>query len=419
MKEDLKSRVLSKVNLDRQVKLLQDMIRIKSYTGEELPMAEFMADWLSREGFEVDLQECTPTEHHKKSANVIAIMRGTGGGMSLMLNGHMDTDPVCGQWKYDPWDPVLFDNGTKMNGIGTTNMKGGDAAMIEAALAVRDAGIQLKGDILIALVCRELQGGWGIDKVLEKYTADMGINTEPTNLTLGFNPSPGISRVQIQIYGKSAHIHEPEKAVNATVKLAKVISALDKLDFPHTMSVAPSKTPGLPQMAISACHSGIGDDFYDGRPATIGDRAVLFMDVRFDVNQTEEMMYHDIQTVLNSLEAEDPALKTKLEPIPTYITRPPYELLMDEAIVGILQRAHREVFGEELQRGPCYGGHDGAFMWTKANIPTVVYGIGGASQTDPTMLVDTSDLYIRIEDFHNLAKVLSLCALEVCNTPKK
>ena len=91
---------------------------------------------------------------------------------------------------------------------------------------------------------------------------------------------------------------------------------------------------------------------------------------------------------------------------------------MDEPIVQALGRAHRHVLGEELQRGPCYGGHDGAFMWTHANIPTVVYGIGGASQKDPTMLVDTEDLYIHIEDFYNLAKVLSLCTLEVCNTPK-
>jgi acetylornithine deacetylase len=417
MGEELEEKVLSKVNKERVIDLLQEMIRIPSYTGEELKTAEFLAGWLERHGFEVDLQECTPTKHHKKSANVIAILRGTGGGLSLMLNGHMDTDPVCGEWKYDPWDPVIFD-GNKMNGIGTTNMKGSDAAMIEAVLAIKDAEIKLKGDIIIALVCEELQGGWGIEKVLQKYTADVGINTEPTFLTVGFNPAPGISRAQIQVYGKTAHIHEPEKAINATVKLAKVVTALDHLDFPYTKSVAPPLHPGYPVMAISTCRSGIGEDFYEGRPATIGDRAIVKMDIRYDNNQTEEMVYKDIQNVLDRLAAEDPQLKTKFEPIPTYITRPPYELPMDSYIVQVLGRSHRYVLGEELKRGPCLGGHDGAFMWTYAKIPTVVYGLGGASQKDPSMTVDTSDLYIDTGDLHRLAKVLSLCCLEVCNTAK-
>jgi acetylornithine deacetylase len=417
MEDPRKQEVLAKVNKERVVKLLQEMIRIPSYTGEELQIAQFMANWLEQQGFEVDLQECTPTPHHKKSANVVAILRGTGGGLSLMLNGHMDTDPVCGKWKYDPWDPVIFD-GNKMNGIGTTNMKGSDAAMIEAVLAIKDAGVRLKGDIIIALVCEELQGGWGIDKVLQKYTADVGINTEPTFLTVGFNPAPGISRAQIQVYGKTAHIHEPEKAVNATVKLANVITALDRLEFPYTKRVAPAKHGGHPVMAISTCRSGIGEDFYDGRPATIGDRAVVKMDIRYDTNQTEEMVYKDIQNLLNKLESEDPQLKTRFEPMPTYITRPPYELPMDSHIVQVLARAHKDVLGEKLKRGPCLGGHDGAFMWTYAKIPTVVYGLGGASQNDPSMTVDTSDLYIEIDQLHSLAKVLSLCCLDVCSTSK-
>ncbi len=419
MEEQLKERVLSKVNKQRAVKLLQDMVRIPSYTGEELEIAEFMAGWLEKQGFEVELQECTPTKYHKKSANVIATLRGTGGGLSLMFNGHMDTDPACEieKWKYDPWDPVIFEE-NKMNGIGTTNMKAGDCAMIEAVLAIKDAGVELKGDVIIALVCRELQGGWGIAEVLKKYTADFGIVTEPTWTTIGFNPSAGISHPQVQIYGKTAHTHEQEKAVNATVKLANVIAALDKLDFPYTRSVAPPVNGDYPLLAIGASHSGIGEDFYDGRPATIGDRAVVKMDVRWDNNQTEGMALKDIQDVLDMLEAEDPQLKTKLEPIPTYITRPPYELPWDSYIVQVLEKAHQYVFGEEIKRSPSIGGHDGAFM-SQANIPTVVYGLGGGSQHDPSMVVDTWDLYIEIDELYKVAKTLSLCCLEVCNAPKR
>jgi acetylornithine deacetylase len=419
MDDRVKDHVLSKINRDRAVNLLRDMIRIPSYTGEELPLARFMADWLEQEGFEVHLQECTPTPDHKNSANVIAILRGTGGGLSLMFNGHLDTDPACGQWRYDPWDPVIFD-GNKINGIGTTNMKGGDAAMIEAVLAVRDAGVKLTGDVLITLVCEELQGGWGIDRVLQRYSADAGINTESTYQMIGFNPSPGISHAQIQIYGKAAHIHERDKAVNATVKMARIITALDRLDFPLTRRVAPSRHPKLrvPAMAISTCRSGIGEDFYDGRLATLSDRAVIKMDVRFDTNQTEAMVFRDIHEVLKRLERYDPELKTRLEPIPAFITRPPYELSMNQYIVNVLKQSHQYVTGKELKRGPSLGGHDGAFM-SKAGIPTVVYGMKGASQGDPARMVDVPDLYVTTDDLDSLARVLSVCCLEVCRMPQK
>ena len=421
MEESLRQGVLSKINKERVVKLVQDMVRFQSYTGEELELAEFMSSWLEKQGFQVDLQECVPTSYHKKSANVIATLKGTGGGMSLMFNGHLDIDPVCGEWKYDPFDPIIFD-GNKINGIGTTNMKGGDAAMIEAVLALRDAGVRLKGDVIITLVCEELQGGWGISKVLEKYTAEVGINAEPTWFTVGFNPSPGISRLQIQINGRAAHIHEQQKSINATVKMANVITALDKFSFPFTKSKAFAKHTDYPfiypTMSIGNSRSGVGEEFYDGRPGTIGDRAVIKMDVRYDNNQTEEMIYKDIQGLLDDLAKEDPELTTRLEPIPTYITRPPYELPMDSYIVQVLKKAHREVFGEDIKKSSHGGGQDGAFMWTKAKIPTVLYGLCGASQHDPSVRVDTSDLYITVDELDSLAKVFCLSCLEVCMTPK-
>jgi len=410
-------RVLNEVNRDRVVTLLQEMVRIKSYTDEELELAEFMADWLRKQGLEVNLQECTPTKYHKKSANVIAILKGTGGGQNLILNGHLDTDPACGDWTYDPWDPVIFD-GNKLNGLGTTNMKTGDAAMVEAVLAIKDAGIRLKGDILLTLVCRELQGGWGTHRVLEEYTADFGIVTERTFFKIGFNPSMAIIHPQIQIYGKTAHVHEPQKAICATTKMGEVITALSRLDFPYTREAAPPEHGNYPVMAIGAARSGVGENFYDGRPATIGDRAVIKMDVRLDRNQTEEMVYKDIQDVLDRMSSEDPQLKTKLEPMPTYINRPFYELPMDSYIIHVINRAHQRIIGEEVGRLPSTGGTDAAVL-TEAGIPTAVYGYGGGSLKYPDMFVDVPDLYTNIDELPNLAKVLALSCLETCNTPKK
>ena len=415
--DDMKKRVLDKINKGRVLKLLQSMIRIKSYTGEELELAEFMADWLREQDIEVHLQECTPTKYHKKSANVIAILRGTGGGQNLMLNGHLDTDPACGDWTYDPWDPVIFD-GNKLNGLGTTNMKTGDAAMVETMLAIRDTGIKLKGDILLTLVCEELQGGWGTRRVLEEYTADFGIVTERTFFNVGFNPSMGIINPQIQIYGKTAHIHEPEKAICATTKMGRVICALSELGFPYTKQMAPPEHGNYPVMAIGASRSGIGEEFYFERPSTIGDRAEIKLDVRLDRNQTQEMVHRDIQDVLDRLAAADPRLQARLEQNPKDAVHPYYELSMDSYVIRVLARAHEHVFGKEIGRLPSTGGTD-ATLLTAAGIPAVVYGMSGGSGKFPDMFVDVPDLYINIDDLPNLPKVLTLCCLEICNTEKE
>src|SRR5690606_18215633 len=93
------------------------------------------------------------------------------------------------------------------------------------------AGVPRTGDVILALVCRELQGGWGIRTVLEKYTADFGVVTEPTWFSVGYNPSPGIARIQVDVRGRTAHTSQKGLAVNATTKLADVIKGLEAIDW--------------------------------------------------------------------------------------------------------------------------------------------------------------------------------------------
>src|SRR5882672_157693 len=82
------------------VSLLQQMVRIRSYSagGEEGTIARFMRDYLAKLGLEVELQEVQPDRF-----NCISRMPGTGGGASLMLNGHLDTNPAGEGWTKDPF----------------------------------------------------------------------------------------------------------------------------------------------------------------------------------------------------------------------------------------------------------------------------------------------------------------------------
>src|ERR1700730_4814523 len=86
-------------------------------------------------------------------------MPGTGGGTSLMLNGHLDTNPAGEGWTKDPFGGDVDDE--CIYGIGVSNMKAADAAYVAGLQAVQRAGIRLRGGGILAHVGGELQGGGG------------------------------------------------------------------------------------------------------------------------------------------------------------------------------------------------------------------------------------------------------------------
>ena len=109
----------------------------------------------------------------------IATLKGSGGGKSFMLNGHIDIDPLAMGWRRDPWSPSVEDD--RIYGGGIRNMKGGLASMITAAEALRTSGIERRGDIVLACVVGELQGGVGTLYLCEHGPlADMAVVPEPS-----------------------------------------------------------------------------------------------------------------------------------------------------------------------------------------------------------------------------------------------
>ena len=112
---DLRQRVLGRIDDDEVLRLAEDLIRIPSFTTEETPCAEWLANYLDDQGLEVELQEIEPG---RKQA--IARLRGTGGGRSNMLNGHIDIDPLASGWTRDPFTPWIADG--RLYGHGIFNM---------------------------------------------------------------------------------------------------------------------------------------------------------------------------------------------------------------------------------------------------------------------------------------------------------
>ena len=137
----IRSQGLSAMIIDEKelLKVLQDLIRIESVNPElagigsgEFLIAEHIGKYLAAMGMEVRYQEIKP-----KRVNVIGVLKGSGEGKSLMLNGHTDTVGIT-RMDIDPLNPVFREG--KVYGRGSFDMKGGLAAMIVAVKAIIEAG---------------------------------------------------------------------------------------------------------------------------------------------------------------------------------------------------------------------------------------------------------------------------------------
>jgi len=111
---DTQRKVLDRIDDEEIVRLASDLVRIPSFTTEETPCAEWIANYLGDQGLLLELQEIEPGRKQ-----TVARLRGTGGGRSMMLNGHIDIDPLASGWTRDPFEPWIADGKIFGHGIST------------------------------------------------------------------------------------------------------------------------------------------------------------------------------------------------------------------------------------------------------------------------------------------------------------
>ncbi|HKC21715.1 MAG TPA: M20/M25/M40 family metallo-hydrolase [Gaiellaceae bacterium] len=180
----------------------------------ERQIGAFVADWCSERGLDVELLgDERPT--------VVATKRGSGGGRSLLLNGHLDTVGVAGMDA--PFEPRI-ENG-RLYGRGAYDMKGALAAILLAATEA--AG--LRGDVIVTLVADEELASVGTEAVLERVRADAAIVVEPTDLRVAI-AHRGFVGFELETAGVAAHGSRPDLGVDAIAKMGPIIVALAELD---------------------------------------------------------------------------------------------------------------------------------------------------------------------------------------------
>src|SRR5436309_14918058 len=234
---------------DKAISFLQQMIAIPSVTGDEAKIQKFLADYMTKIGLDVYTWETDWEELKKHSAyrpvdrgykgrpNIVATLKGTGGGRSLLLNGHTDVIPVGGGegWSDNPWSAKIKDG--RIYGRGSADMKSGVASHIMAVEYLLAAGLKPQGDVHINIVVDEEVSGHGtLDTVIRGYKADAGISGETSGLAV--QPAC-IGRIwfEIEIHGKPAGIQKRYEGISGIELGNKIVKAVADLEAKRVATV--------------------------------------------------------------------------------------------------------------------------------------------------------------------------------------
>lgn len=378
-------------NLDEAacLRVVADMVRHKSYseTPGERVLAEHMVAVMTEMGLEAELR---PVEGDR--VNAIGRWRGTGGGKSLLFNGHIDTNPVTEGWTVDPWGGLVDDR--FIYGIGVSNMKAGDAASLCAVKTLIDAGVRLKGDVVLTYVVGELQGGVGtLAAIRDGVRADYFVNSEPTDLQAVTMHASAFTFI-IELEGKTRHLSKREEAVDAILAACELIPELTGLTF----SDAPTEEHrSINRVHVGVIHGALGRELHEWRPPQVADFVRLKGSGRYGPGQTEECAVTDIRRVLDGLEARHPGLKATVTPENREgrPTMPAFEVAKDARIVRAVNSAYEAIRGEPQPTGaitpPGFFGTDAGHLFAELGMEGIVCGPGGRYNTMPDERVDVSD----------------------------
>jgi acetylornithine deacetylase/succinyl-diaminopimelate desuccinylase-like protein len=345
--------------------------------GEER-IAAFIADWARRSGLEAKILEDTPGR-----PSVLVRARGTGGGRTLLLCGHIDTVNVEGM--SDPHSPRV--EGDRLYGRGAYDMKGGVAA---ALMTCREAAARgLAGDVVVAAVADEEHASIGVQEALRAVSADAAVVTEPTELEVAV-AHKGFIWAEIEVTGRAAHGSRPHLGVDAIVKAGPVLTALGALDRELTGREHPLLGRG--SVHASTISGGVEMSSYPGKCVIGVERRTLPSETAADVGS-------ELEALLDRCRAADPQLEVEKR---MGLVREPFEVDRDAEIV----RAVKSATGDSRPIGGASYWADSAFI-AAAGIPTVLFGPGGEG-------AHAQVEWVSIDDTETVARTLADVAAAIC-----
>ena len=301
--------------------------------------------------------------------NVLARV-GAAGGRVLILCGHLDTKPPgdLGHWRRDPYGAQI--DAGELHGLGSGDMKGAVAAMVFAAGALAECGLE-SGSVRLVLTADEEAGSrFGAEWLAGsgRLTGDAALLGEPCGITREWESVDVVSRgaalFKVRVRGTQMHssISDRLPSVNATVRMAALIERMDR-ELGNQLRRPPSDLPGLePTVNVGVtARAGVFYGVYPGE-------AEFACDIRTVPGMTRETLVEDIEAFLRSAAVDDPDLDAELD---FEIWVPANEIDPGHPLVSALQEVSGLVLGEERPVGVFPGATDASHFQLTAGIPTV------------------------------------------------
>ena len=395
------------VRIDRGelVDLATRFVSTPSYTGSEQALAELIHEELLRSDMRVQWQQVEDGR-----ANVLGTWEGAGGGPTLMFNGHLDTS-YSGR---EPWlrgiegfQPNAFERDGRIYGLGISNMKGALAAYVAAVRALQDAGVRLRGDVLIAAVAGEIEKTQHGDAQGAEYrgyaagtrylvshggVADVCILGEPTENKLVL---AHFGTLWLRLSTRGPFIHTAFSAgrleENSILRMRSVLDRVlewlprweEEMSYGDTRGVA----------NVGAINGGFG-----WRVSRTPYRTDLYLDLRVPPDVPMPEARRRALDFARSLEGVDSEI---------YVTAPGAEIEEGHELVRAVGEAHAEVFGSQPARDVTRWFSDASVL-TRYGIPTLNYGAS-------TGLPDAErGEYMEIDALVKTAEVYARSAVRVC-----
>lgn len=402
---------------DDAVAFLREMISIPSVTGDEAAIQDFVGSYLEKIGLDVDRWE-TDWEELKKHPgyrpvsrgyegrpNIVATLKGTGGGRSLLLNGHTDVIPVGDGtgWSVGPWSAEIRDD--RIYGRGSADMKSGVASHILAVEYLKAAGVKLKGDVLINVVIDEEVSGHGtLDTVIRGYRADAGISGETSDLAV--QPAC-IGRIwfEIAVTGKPAGIQKRYEGVSGIELGNKIVAAVKELEDRRVATVTHPLYPD----ALDSLPCIIGSFQAGNYPSAFPDSALLKGSIGTVPGEDHEGVKQSLVDKIAEVAARDPWMKDH-PPVVRFVgyDAEASEIPRDHPVVDLVSRTYTEITGKAPLISGRQGAADTRFLNSYGDTPTVIFGPGS------TAVMHANDEYVSINDFITAIKVMALCIHDWC-----
>lgn len=384
-------------SVDDPIRLTQTLTRIDSSNvtlsaadgAGETCIADYVSAWLTHRNIETHRIENVPG-----SPSVVGVIRGSGGGKSLMLNGHIDTvslasydnGPLSGHLAEKKGRPAIF-------GRGSLDMKGGIAAALSALTVIKTLSHSLRGDVILAAVSDEEDASQGTRDLIEAgWKAEGAIIPEPTMCAI-IPAHKGFLWVEIDILGVAGHGSNPATGVDSILLAGKFLNSLEGYQ---------RQLPIDDVLGPASLHCGLikgGEE-----PSSYPAKCTITVEFRTIPGQTDKSILQDMQVLLSGISKDTPDFEYAEPRI--IMSRPTQKVPFDHPLVQKTSQLATKSLG-------CAPSIQGAAFWcdaaflTQAGTPTIVFGPSGEG-------LHAKEEWVDVQSTQQVSEVLVGLAQDFC-----